>query len=145
MELNNKLLTFMNKELHEAAAGVLTVTVAEYLGVTLAVIADLASGLRKSRREGETCSSRGLRRTVSKLSSYYLLLLCLSVNDGMALVAIVSLQELGQVTVPPFPWLTSAGALSLALIEVISIVENSPHRPDIIQSVGLLLRLLGKR
>lgn len=124
------------------AAGILPVMVVEYTGVALAVTADLVSGVRKARREGAGCSSRGLRRTVSKLSSYYLLLFCLSVVDGMALAAVWSLQRLGQTTLPPFPWLTSAGALSMALIEVISIVENSPHRLPLLQSLKLLLKLL---
>ncbi|MDE6377647.1 MAG: phage holin family protein [Duncaniella sp.] len=128
--------------LNDVTAGILGVMAAEYVGVALAVTADLVSGVRKARREGDPCSSHGLRRTVSKLSSYYLLLFCLSVVDGMALAAIVTLDALGHPTIPPFPWLTSAGALSLALIEVVSIVENSPHRLPLMQSLKLLLRLL---
>ena len=132
------MMTYLN----DVTAGILGVMAAEYVGVGVAVMADLVSGVRKARREGDSCSSRGLRRTVSKLTSYYLLLFCLSVVDGMALAAIVTLDTLGHPTIPPFPWLTSAGALSLALIEVVSIVENSPHRLPLLQSMKLLLRLL---
>ena len=48
----------------------------QYAGVLLAVLADLVSGLRRARREEVRCTSRGLRRTVAKLSSYYLALFC---------------------------------------------------------------------
>ena len=126
----------------QVAADVLSVMAVEYVGVALAVVADLVSGVRKARRDGSRCSSRGLRRSVSKLSSYYLLMFCLSVVDGMMLAALVALRSLGNNVPAPFPWLTSAGAIALALIVLISIVENSPHRLPLLQSLRLLLSLL---
>ena len=45
--------------------------VGEYLLVLCAVLADLASGLRKARQRGETRRSKALRRTVEKLATYY--------------------------------------------------------------------------
>lgn len=121
------------------------VMAAEYTGVALACVADLLSGVRRARRGGEACSSRGLRRTVSKLTGYYLLLFCLSVVDGMTMAAVLSLQAMGHSTIAPFPWLTSAGALSEALIEVKSIVENSPQRVSLIEALRFLLGLLKSR
>lgn len=129
----------------QVTADVLSVMAVEYVGVALAVMADLVSGVRKARREGQSCTSRGLRRSVSKLSSYYLLMFCLSVIDGMILTALVALRSVDCGVPSPFPWLTTAGAIALALIELISIVENSPHRLPLLRSLSLLIGLLRHR
>lgn len=97
----------------------------EYSGVFIAVIADLVSGLRKSRSRGEKCTSWGLRRSVDKLLRYYLALMALSLVDFMAIAAFILLRDSGSVAIPEFPFLTTFGALSLALIEVKSICEKS--------------------
>ena len=124
-------------------SSLLALLVVEYLGIFLAVSADLVSGLRKARRDGRPCTSRGLRRTVAKLSSYYLALFCLTVVDGMIIAALVTFAGLdGAATaLPPFPYLTTLGAFSLALIEARSIAENSPHRTDIFSALRLLSTL----
>lgn len=119
---------------------ILALLAVEYLGILLAVVADLVSGLRKSRSEGRPCSSRGLRRSVAKLSSYYLALFCLTVVDGIAVAALVTFASLGRQLIPPFPYLTTVGSLSLALIEAKSIAENSPHRTDILSALRLILK-----
>ena len=116
----------------------------QYAGVLLAVLADLVSGLRRARREEVRCTSRGLRRTVAKLSSYYLALFCLTVVDVMAVTSIIALDAMGRDTIPAFPYLTTLGSLSLALIEAKSIVENSPHRTDIFNALRLLADMMRK-
>lgn len=116
----------------------------EYAGVFLAVVADLVSGVRKSRRLGRPCTSGGLRRSVAKLSSYYLALFCLTVVDCMAIAALAALSMQGKSVVPLFPYLTTLGALSVALIEAKSIGENSPHHVDIISMFRTLLMLFKK-
>ena len=116
----------------------------QYAGVLLAVLADLVSGLRRARREEVRCTSRGLRRTVAKLSSYYLALFCLTVVDVMAVTSIIALDAMGRDTIPAFPYLTTLGSLSLALIEAKSLVENSPHRPDIFNALRLLAGMMRK-
>ena len=121
-------------------SSLLTLLVVEYLGILLAVLADLVSGVRKARRDGRPCTSRGLRRTVAKLSSYYLALFCLTVVDGIAVAALVTLASFGRQFIPPFPYLTTVGSLSLALIEAKSIAENSPHRTDILSALRLILK-----
>lgn len=123
-------------------SSLLTLLVVEYFGILLAVLADLISGVRKARREGRPCSSRGLRRTVAKLSSYYLALFCLTVVDGIAVAALVTLASLGRNPLPPFPYLTTLGSLSLAIIEAKSIAENSPHRADILSALQLIIKSL---
>ncbi len=121
---------------------ILILLVTEYTGVTLTIIADLVSGLRKSWREGKRCTSRGLRRTVRKLISYYLALFSLTVVDVMVISATLVYAAGGNSpAIPPFPFLTTFGALSLALIEIISICENSPHRSRFRRAFELLDRL----
>ena len=116
----------------------------QYAGVLLAVLADLVSGLRRARREEVRCTSRGLRRTVAKLSSYYLALFCLTVVDVMAVTSIIALDAMGRDTIPAFPYLTTLGSLSLALFEAKSIVEISPHRTDIFNALRLLAGMMRK-
>lgn len=126
---------------HHFLSSLLILLSVEYLGVLLAVLADLVSGLRRAQRENRPCSSRGLRRTVAKLSSYYLAMFCLSVVDSIMIVAVITLEELGRSTIEPFPYLTTFGSLSLALIEAKSIAENSPHRTDIFDALKFLSSL----
>ncbi len=126
-------------------SSLLTLLAIEYLGILLAVVADLVSGLRKARRQGDPCTSGGLRRTVAKLSSYYLALFCLTVVDGITIAALLTLASMGRQIVPAFPYLTTLGSLSLALIEAKSIAENSPHRTDFLTALRLLMTLLRKR
>lgn len=123
---------------------VLIIVSVQYSGVLLAVLADLVSGIRRARREHRECTSRGLRRTVAKLSSYYLALFCLTVVDVMAVTAILALDSKGRSTIPAFPYLTTLGSVSLALIEAKSIVENSPHRTDLFNALRLLAGLVRK-
>lgn len=116
----------------------------EYSGVFIAVIADLVSGLRKSRSRGEKCTSFGLRRSVDKLLRYYLVLMALSLVDFMAIVAFILLKDAGSMTIPEFPFLTTFGALSLALIEVKSICEKAEDKGDLRSAAKLLSDLLSR-
>lgn len=126
-------------------SSLLQLIVIQYVGVLLAVLADLVSGLRKARRNGEPIISGGLRRTVSKLSSYYLALFCLTIVDTLAVTALVTLADMGRAPVPAFPYLTTVGALSLTLIEAKSIAENSPHRTSFLAAIRMMMSLLRKR
>lgn len=127
---------------HNAFSSLLLLLAVEYLAVLLVVLADLVSGLRKARRDGIACTSGGLRRTVAKLSSYYLAVFCLTVVDGIIVSALFTLAEMGQPTIPAFPYLTTLGSLSLTLIEAKSIAENSPHRTDFLTALRLLIALI---
>ena len=112
---------------------------ADYAGVLLAISADLVSGLSKARREGKACTSHGLRQTVAKISSSYTALFSLTAVDAMLVAAIYALR--GLVGIPPFPFLTTLGAIALAVIEVKSICENSPHNDAFRRAAKLLLTI----
>ncbi len=102
----------------------------------------LISGLRKARLRGEKCTSSGLRRTVDKIGRYYLALFSMTVIDIMLLFSLDFLKESGIMIVPVFPYLTSCGALSLALIEVKSICERSDEKGNLRQILTNIISLL---
>lgn len=135
----------MNELFDSRAAIILAAACIEYAGVLLAVVIDLISGLRKARLAGRPCRSRGLRRTVSKLTSYYLALFCLSTVDAMIITTLAVMSTLGRDIIEPFPYLTTAGAISLALIETRSIIENSPHPLPILETMRRIISALKVR
>lgn len=114
----------------------------DYLCVLAAVIADLVSGLRKARQRGEKCTSSGLRRTVDKIGRYYLALFSMTVIDVMLVASLDFLKESGFTIIPAFPYLTSCGALALALIEVKSICEHSDEKGDLRQVLTNIISIL---
>ncbi len=113
-----------------------------YTGVLIAVLADLWAGLRRSRRHGRPCTSGGLRRTVSKLVTYYAALFALTAVDLMLVAASYGLEACGARGFAPLPYLTTAGSVCLCLIEAKSIVENSENGAAVRGMARGLLRLL---
>lgn len=55
-----------------------------YMLVTVAMAADLVTGVRKSRRLGRKINSRGYKRTCGKAVNYFLPMMCLSCIDILA-------------------------------------------------------------
>lgn len=124
---------------------ILTLLSVCYVSVFAAVMADLAAGVRKARLDGRVCTSRGLRRSVSKLTSYYLSLICLTVVDAIVIAAIVAYVRAGAVSpMPPLPYCSTLGALSLVMIEVRSIAENSPHKASWLHAISIVIKLIKK-
>lgn len=109
----------------------------EYTAVITSALIDLWSGMRKASRHGIRRTSRGLRRTVSKLQSYLMLMVMLSGIDCAIILSCLFLRTQGLSTPPPFLWLTSLGAAGHIAIEATSILENLEQGPR--------LRALGKR
>lgn len=113
-----------------------------YAGVLLAILADLVAGLLRARRCGRPLTSGGLRRTVDKLTSYFTALFALTVVDSMIVAASLGLSACGATSFPPFPYLTTLGAIGICLIEVKSIMESSAHKIDLHQAARTLRNLL---
>lgn len=109
----------------------------EYTAVITSVLIDLCSGMRKAHRNGIRRTSRGMRRTVSKLLSYLMLMGMLSGIDLAIILSCIFLSHNGLSTPPPFLWLTSLGAAGHIAIETASILENLEQ--------GHRLRALGKK
>lgn len=107
----------------------LLLAVGEYALVLCAVLADLASGLRKARARGEARRSKALRRTVEKLSTYYNALAALTVIDAMQIAAVLYMRvACGYSGVPLLPAMTLLGSIGIAIIEVKSIYEKADEK-----------------
>lgn len=96
-----------------------------YVLVLAVVLLDLWSGVRKARRRGEFRSSRGLRKTVTKLAGYFNMMLVLTVIDVMLIVAVDFLNPQISVRIPLFPILTLLGAVFVGIIELRSVYEKA--------------------
>lgn len=132
--------TFLTAGMTERLLWILATVVAEYFLVLAAAAADLASGLRKARRRGETTHSRALRRTVDKLARYYNVLIVLTVVDAMQITAAVFLRTVEGYDVPTIPVFTLIGSLGMAFIEVKSIFEKGDDKEK--QQLAELVSLL---
>ncbi len=113
----------------------------EYVAVFAAVMADLASGLRRSRREGRVTTSRGFRNTVDKTARYYTALIAMSIIDTIIIAALTYLNVAHGIDIPSLPLFTTIGALGLAGIEAKSICENTGrdrHAKDLADKVRRL-------
>lgn len=132
--------TIFTAEITERLLWILAIVVAEYFLVLAAAAADLASGLRKARRRGETTRSRALRRTVDKLARYYNVLIVLTVVDAMQITAAVFLRTVESYDVPTIPIFTLIGSLGMAFIEVKSIFEKGDDKEK--QQLAELVSLL---
>lgn len=132
--------TIFTAEITERLLWILAIVVAEYFLVLAAAAADLASGLHKARRRGETTRSRALRRTVDKLARYYNVLIVLTVVDAMQITAAVFLRTVESYNVPTIPIFTLIGSLGMAFIEVKSIFEKGDDKEK--QQLAELVSLL---
>ena len=99
-----------------------------YILVLIMILADLWSGVRKARRNGEVRTSYGYKRTVGKLAQYYNVLIALTVVDSMQMSAVWYFEQYYHNTVWFFPFMTLGGALLLCLIEVKSIYEKAEDK-----------------
>ena len=132
--------TIFTAEMTERLLWILAIVVAEYFLVLAAAAADLASGLSRARRRGETTRSRALRRTVDKLARYYNVLIVLTVVDAMQITAAVFLRTVESYDVPTIPIFTLIGSLGMAFIEVKSIFEKGDDKEK--QQLAELVSLL---
>lgn len=118
---------------------------ADYVGVIAAVAVDLRSGLRKSTRLGRRHTSRGYRRTVDKALRYLATLLSLTLVDFILVLAALCLRITAGWSLPALPWLTTAGALFMMLVEAKSVVENLHEGSDLAEAARSLSKLLADK
>lgn len=107
------------------------VFVALHAMVLVAIIVDLASGWHKAKRLGQARTSKALRRTISKINSYYSCLLLLSMVD--VVLYLINIWE--RVGIPELPYFAGVGTVLLLIIELRSVYENrsfnDPKTPDV--------------
>ncbi|MDE7411806.1 MAG: hypothetical protein K2M94_07185 [Paramuribaculum sp.] len=133
---------FLSSEMLHTFVWIALLMVADYVAVLIAVAIDLRSALRKLRRDATRTTSRGYRRTVTKLSNYYILLLVLSVVDTLLIMSVTLLQATMQWHLPAFPLLTTVGAFAMTLIEAKSVMENSQRPADYADAAKTLRKII---
>lgn len=103
---------------------ILSITLVFYVLVLICILADLVSGIRKAKKRGDARTSKGIRLTVEKTISYYLFLIVFTVLDIVSVLCCVH-NLLG---IPIAPYFTGLGTIIVAVIEIISIFENSDKK-----------------
>ena len=108
----------------------LTVLAVLYACVFASVLIDLFFGVKRARRLKIARTSFGYRRTITKLTSYFGLMLMLSIADVAASVIF------------KMPYFTVIGAIGIIIVEAKSVYENI-HREEknIAEVQKLLLKL----
>lgn len=92
--------------------GLLTVLAVLYACVFVSVLIDLFFGVRRAKRLKIIRTSFGYRRTITKLISYFGLMIMLTIADIVASVVF------------DMPYFTVIGAIGIVLVEVKSVFEN---------------------
>lgn len=90
----------------------LTVLAVLYTCVFLSVVIDLLFGVRRAKRLKIVRTRFGYRRTITKLTSYFGLMIMLSIADIVASVVF------------DMPYFTVIGAIGIVLVEAKSVFEN---------------------
>ena len=105
----------------------LTVLVVLYACVFLSVLIDLFFGIKRAKRMKIACTSFGYRRTITKLTSYFGLMLMLSIADIAASVVF------------KMPYFTVIGAIGIVIVEAKSVFENIRNEEKNIDELQKLL------
>lgn len=109
----------------------LAVMVVLYSCVFLAVLIDLYFGVRRAKRLKIVRTSYGYRRTITKLTTYFGLMIMLSIADVAASVIF------------KMPYFTVIGAIGIVAVEAKSVFENIRQEDKNVEEVQkVLLKLL---
>jgi len=105
----------------------LTVLAVLYACVFLSVLIDLFFGIKRAKRLKIARTSYGYRRTITKLTSYFGLLLMLTLADVAASVLF------------SIPYFTVAGTIGTVAVEIKSVFENIKQQQKGIEEVPKIL------
>jgi hypothetical protein len=94
-----------------------------YACVFLSVLIDLYFGVKQAKRMKIARTSFGYRRTITKLTSYFGLMLMLSIADVAASVLF------------NMPYFTGTGAIGIIIVETKSVIENLKQQEKGIEEV----------
>lgn len=120
------LSSAINKEWNHLD-GLFAVLAVLYTCVFLSVIVDLFFGVRRARQLKIIRTSFGYRRTITKLTGYFGLMIMLSITDVVASVVF------------KMPYFSVAGAIGIVLVEAKSVFENLKQQEKSIAEVQQLL------
>jgi hypothetical protein len=101
----------------------LTVLAVLYACVFVSVIIDLFFGVKRAKRMKIVRTSFGYRRTITKLTSYFGLMLMLSIADVAASVVF------------KMPYFTVVGAIGIVIVEAKSVFENLKQEEKSVEEV----------
>jgi hypothetical protein len=119
----------MNKDWSNFTA-LLTVLAVLYACVFLSVLIDLYFGVKRAQRLKILRTSFGYRRTITKLTSYFGLMLMLSIADIAASVVF------------KMPYFTVIGAIGIVIVEAKSVFENLKQHEKGVEEVQKTLQKL---
>lgn len=132
--------------LQEAARGMAVmgiIVTADMIAVIAATGIDFLSGIARARREGIKRTSRGFRRTVTKLGNYLLLMLGMLTVDGIIVLTSLLSRAGGGTGMVMIPLFTTVTSLSLTLIEAKSVSENAGSG-NIFGDIMRIMRILSR-
>jgi len=121
----NKLLfipAIMNDDWSRFNA-LLTVLAVLYACVFVSVLIDLYFGIKRAKRLKINRTSFGYRRTITKLTSYFGLMLMLTIADIAASVVF------------KMPYFTVLGAIGIVIVEAKSVFENIKQEEQSVEEV----------
>jgi hypothetical protein len=112
----------------------LTVLAVLYACVFASVLIDLFFGVRRAKRLKIARTSFGYRRTITKLTGYFGLMIMLSIADVAASVVF------------KMPYFTVTGAIGIVIVEAKSVFENLKQEEKSVEEVQkALLKLFENR
>jgi hypothetical protein len=112
----------------------LTVLVVLYACVFVSVLIDLFFGVKRAKRLKIVRTSFGYRRTITKLTSYFGLMLMLSIADIAASVVF------------KMPYFTVVGAIGIVIVEAKSVFENLKQQEKSVEEIQkVLLKIFENR
>lgn len=106
----------------------LTVLAVLYACVFLSVLIDLFFGVKRAKRLKIVRTSFGYRRTITKLTSYFGLMLMLSIADIAASVVF------------NMPYFTVLGAIGIVAVEAKSVYENLKQEEKSVEEIQKALQ-----
>lgn len=118
--------SILNKDWNQLEL-LLTVLVVLYSCVFVAVLIDLYFGVRRAQRLKIVRTSYGYRRTITKLTSYFGLMIMLSIADVAASVIF------------NIPYFTVVGAIGIVAVEGKSVFENIRQEDKNVEEVQKVL------
>lgn len=113
-----------------------------YVWVFAVAMCDLRAGIRKAKQRGEYKSSKKMRRTIEKMTTYYNIMLAVSLVDALLVFALA----LMRVNIPRIPYMTFVGGILIGIIEIKSIYEKAEdkQKADIQDALAILSQILTK-
>ena len=101
-----------------------------YTCVLVSVLVDLFFGIKRARRLKIVRTSYGYRRTITKLTSYFGLMLMFTIADIAASIVF------------NMPYFTVIGTIGIVIVEAKSVIENLKHEEQNIEEVPKALQKL---